>query len=123
MPTPLFESIRRTPAVNEGDSDSEWMSPAAYRPLVMAERKSLGTAERIRLTDQILLGALFTGLGANRKSSHVEQGNIAIHRYRQLGCNARFMLCVLALPADDARPRRRSAEEKNTRAPFGFSAV
>ena len=59
------------------------MSPASYRPLVMEERKSLGTAERIRLTDGILLGALFTGLGANRRSSHVEQGNIAIHRYRR----------------------------------------
>ena len=67
------------------------MSPASYRPLVMEERKSLGTAERIRLTDEILLDALFTGLGANRKSSHVEQGNIAIHRYRRLGCNARFI--------------------------------
>ena len=59
------------------------MSTAAYRPLVMEERKSLGTAERIRLTDEILLDALFTGLGANRKSSHVEQGNIAIHRHRR----------------------------------------
>ena len=88
------------------------MSPAAYRPLVMAERKSLGTAERIRLTDEILLGALFTGLGESRAQSHVEQENIAVHHYRQLGCPVRFMLCVLALPADDARPRRRSAEEK-----------
>ena len=76
MPMPLFESIRRTPTANEGESESVWMSPAAYRPLVMEERKSLGTAERIRLTDEILLGALFTGLGENRTSSHVEQGNI-----------------------------------------------
>ena len=43
--------------MNEGDSESEWMSPASYRPLVMEERKSLGTAERIRLTDEILLAA------------------------------------------------------------------
>ena len=83
-----------------------------YRPLVMEERKSLGTAERIRLTDEILLDALFTGLGDNRTSSHVEQGNIAIHRYRRKNREPCFMLCVLALPADDARPRRRSPEEK-----------
>ena len=68
MPTPLFESIRRTPTVNEGDSESEWMSPASYRPLVMEERKSLGTAaERIRLTDEILLGALFAGHRVGRE--------------------------------------------------------
>ena len=52
MPTPLFVSIIRTPTVNEGESESVWMSTAAYRPLVMEERKSLGTAERIRLTKQ-----------------------------------------------------------------------
>ena len=52
------------------------------------------------------------GWARDRDQSHVEQGNIAIHRYRQLELGVRFMLCVLALPADDARPRRRSAEEK-----------
>ena len=51
--------------MNEGDSESEWMSPASYRPLMMEERKSLGTAERIRLTGEILLVALFTGLAEN----------------------------------------------------------
>ena len=57
--------VHWTPAVNEGDSESEWMSPASYRPLMMEERKSLGTAERIRLTGEILLVALFTGLAEN----------------------------------------------------------
>ena len=88
------------------------MSRATYRPLVMAERKLLGTAERTRLTDEILLDALFTGLGESRFQSHIEQENIAIHLYRQLHCKRRFMLCVLAPPADDARPKRRSAEEQ-----------
>ena len=80
MSTPLFASIRRTPTVNEGESASVWMSPAAYRPLVMAERESLGTAERIWLTDEILLDALFVGLGESRAQSHVEQENIAARR-------------------------------------------
>ena len=41
--------------MNEGDSESEWMSPASYRPLVMEERKSLGTAELAHPADEAKL--------------------------------------------------------------------